>query len=78
MIPESARCFPISFFLILFSLLSRVVMSLERFDTFFSKNANQDQSYHQQCLSFLLADKCVGETISLSGYIRVDVLYRGT
>lgn len=52
-------------------------MSLERFDMFFSKNANQDQSYHQQCLSFLLADKCVGETISLSGYIRVDVLYRG-
>ena len=31
----------------------------------FSKNANQDQAYHQQCLSFLLAHKCVGETISL-------------
>ena len=31
----------------------------------FSKIAHQDQTYHQQYVSFLVAGKCVGETISL-------------
>ena len=42
----------------------------------FSKTALQDQTYHQQCLSFLVAGKCVGETISLSEHRYVDVLNR--
>ena len=42
-----------------------------------TKAAHQDQTYHQQCLSFLVADKCVGETISLPEYRHVNVLNRG-
>ena len=43
----------------------------------FSKTAHQDQTYHQQCLSFLVAGKCVGETVSLPEHRYVDVLNRG-
>ena len=38
---------------------------------------HQDQTYHQQCLSFLEADKCVRETVSLPEHRDVDVLNRG-
>ena len=31
----------------------------------FSKTAHQNQTYHQRCLSFSVAGKCAGETISL-------------
>ena len=56
-----------------------VVISLEHFiaEYFSTKAAHQDQTYHQQCLSFLVADKCVGETISLPEYMHVNVLNRG-
>ena len=40
----------------------------------FSKTAHQDQTYHQQCLSFLVAGKCVAETISLPEYRHVNAL----
>ena len=43
----------------------------------FSKTAHQDQTYHQQCLSFSVAGKCVGETIYLTEYRHVNVLNRG-
>ena len=43
----------------------------------FSKTAHQDQTYHQQFPSFLIAGKCVGETISLPEHSHVDVLSRG-
>ena len=43
----------------------------------FSKTAHQDQTYHQQCLSFLVAGKSVGETVSLPEHRHVDVLNRG-
>ena len=43
----------------------------------FSKTAHQDQTYHQQCLSFLVAGKCVGETISLPEHRNVNVLNQG-
>ena len=43
----------------------------------FSKTAHQDQTYHQQCLSFLVAGKCVGETVSLPEHRHVDVLNWG-
>ena len=43
----------------------------------FSKTAHQDQTYHQQCLSFLVGGKCVGETVSLPEHRHVDVLNRG-
>ena len=43
----------------------------------FSKTARQDQTYHQQCLFFLVTGKCVGETISLPKHRHVDVLNRG-
>ena len=38
------------------------------------KTAHQDQTYHPQCLSFLVADKCVGETNSLPEHRHVNVL----
>ena len=41
-----------------------------------SKTAHQDQTYHQQCLSLLVAGKCVGETVSLPEHRHVDVLSR--
>ena len=43
----------------------------------FSKIAHQDQTYHRQCLSFLVAGKCVGKTISLPEHRHVNVLNRG-
>ena len=43
----------------------------------FSKTAHQDQAYHQQCLSFLVAGKCVSKTISLPEHGHVDVLNGG-
>ena len=43
----------------------------------FSKTAHQDQTYHQHCLSFLVAGKCVGETVFLPEHRHVDVLNRG-
>ena len=43
----------------------------------FSKTAHQDQTYPQQCLSFLVTGKCVGETVSLPVHRHVDVLNRG-
>ena len=43
----------------------------------FSKTAHQDQNYHQQFSSFLVAGKCVGGTISLPEHRHVDVLSRG-
>ena len=43
----------------------------------FSKTAHQHQTYHQQCLSFLVAGICVGETISLPEHRHVNVLNRG-
>ena len=42
----------------------------------FSKAAHQDQTYHQQCLSFLVAGKCVGKTVSLTKHRHVGVLNR--
>ena len=38
------------------------------------KTAHQDQTYHPQCLSFLVADKCAGETNSLPEHRHVNVL----
>ena len=38
----------------------------------FSKTAHQNQTYHQQCLSFLVAGKCVGETISLPEHRHIN------
>ena len=43
----------------------------------FSKTAHQDQTYPQQCLSFLVAGKCVGGTVSLPEHRHLDVLNRG-
>ena len=56
-----------------------VVMSLEHFIAEYvsQKTAHQDQTYYQQCLSFLVAGKRVGETISLPKHRHVDVLNRG-
>ena len=43
----------------------------------FSKIAHQDQTYHQQCLSFLVAGKCVGKTVCLPEPRHVNVMNRG-
>ena len=43
----------------------------------FSKTAHQDQTYHQQCLSFLVTGKCVRGTISLPERRHVNALGRG-
>ena len=43
----------------------------------FSKIAHQDQTYHQQCLFFLVAVKYIGEIVSLPEHRHVDVLNRG-
>ena len=43
----------------------------------FSKIPQQDQTYHQQCLSLLVTGKYVGETISLPEHRHVNVLNRG-
>ena len=40
----------------------------------FSKTAYQDETYHQQCILFLLTGKCVCETVSLPEHRHVDVL----
>ena len=40
----------------------------------FLQNAHQDQIYHHQRLSFLATSKCVGETISLSEQMHVNVV----
>ena len=49
-----------------------VFMSLERLR--FSKTTHQDQTYHQQGLFILVANNCIGETISLPEYRHVIVL----
>ena len=43
----------------------------------FSETAHQDQMYHQQCLSFLMADKCLAEQFFLPEHRNVNHLDRG-
>ena len=43
----------------------------------FSKTAHQDQTYHQQCLSFLVTGKCVRGTIFLPERRHVNALGQG-
>ena len=56
-----------------------VVMSLEHFIAEYvaQKQPIKIKNYHQQCLSFLVAGKCVGETVFLPEHRHVDVLNRG-
>ena len=43
----------------------------------FAKTAHQNKTNYQQCLSFLVAGKCVGETFSLPEHRHVEVLNQG-
>ena len=43
----------------------------------FSKTAHQGRPYHQHCLFFLVAGKCVGKAIFLPEHRHVDVLNKG-